>query len=287
LRDFKARERRGALQFGTGENSKHWGKGLDGDKSGRTRDEFFSNEGRNKRTTWTINPKPFKEAHFAVFPEELVETPLDAGCPLEVCSKCGKPKQIRRRPTNFSVDKGIGVFIKDEPYAVKHRNGYIKVRNLPREIDIIKFLKDAKGKYTLTKLANDINKPLTSVTHWFSDIDSTHGFSYPTKDDWLLLKSVLHFDDTYDEAMTKEYTKPAGVCETEYKTEIISCDCGVDFKPGVVLDPFMGSGTTGVVGLKQGKNFIGCELNPDYIEIAKKRIGKVANQSHVNDFFKR
>ena len=34
----------------------------------------------------------------------------------------------------------------------------------------------------------------------------------------------------------------------------------------------MGSGTTGVVALKQNKRFIGIELNPDYIEIAKRRI---------------
>jgi len=36
---------------------------------------------RNKRTVWSINPKPFKEAHFAVFPEALIETPILAGCP--------------------------------------------------------------------------------------------------------------------------------------------------------------------------------------------------------------
>ena len=34
-----------------------------------------------KRTTWSINTKPFKEAHFAVYPEELCETPIRAGCP--------------------------------------------------------------------------------------------------------------------------------------------------------------------------------------------------------------
>lgn len=38
-------------------------------------------QGRNKRTTWAICPKPFKEAHFAVYPEELCETPIKAGCP--------------------------------------------------------------------------------------------------------------------------------------------------------------------------------------------------------------
>jgi site-specific DNA-methyltransferase (adenine-specific) len=36
---------------------------------------------RNKRAVWIINTKPFKESHFAVFPPELVETPLKAGCP--------------------------------------------------------------------------------------------------------------------------------------------------------------------------------------------------------------
>ena len=43
----------------------------------------FANEeqGRNKRCVWDITPKGFKEAHFAVFPPELVETPIKAGCP--------------------------------------------------------------------------------------------------------------------------------------------------------------------------------------------------------------
>lgn len=38
-------------------------------------------QGRNKRCVWKITTKPFKEAHFAVFPEELVETPIKSGCP--------------------------------------------------------------------------------------------------------------------------------------------------------------------------------------------------------------
>jgi DNA modification methylase len=40
-----------------------------------------SEQGRIKRTVWKIPPKPFPEAHFAVFPEELVKQCLDAGCP--------------------------------------------------------------------------------------------------------------------------------------------------------------------------------------------------------------
>ncbi len=38
-------------------------------------------QGRNKRTVWKIPTKPFKGAHFAVFPEALIETPIKAGCP--------------------------------------------------------------------------------------------------------------------------------------------------------------------------------------------------------------
>ena len=38
-------------------------------------------KGRNKRTVWKIPTQPFPDAHFAVFPEKLVETPIKAGCP--------------------------------------------------------------------------------------------------------------------------------------------------------------------------------------------------------------
>jgi len=36
---------------------------------------------KNKRTTWIISPRPYKEAHFATYPEELCQSPIDAGCP--------------------------------------------------------------------------------------------------------------------------------------------------------------------------------------------------------------
>nr|WP_278678886.1 site-specific DNA-methyltransferase [Clostridium paraputrificum] len=39
-------------------------------------------------------------------------------------------------------------------------------------------------------------------------------------------------------------------------------------KDGIVLDPFMGSGTTGMMAIQNNRNFIGFELNPEYIEIA-------------------
>lgn len=41
---------------------------------------------------------------------------------------------------------------------------------------------------------------------------------------------------------------------------------------GIVLDPFMGAATTAVVARKLGRNYIGFELNPDYIAIANRRL---------------
>jgi DNA modification methylase len=44
-------------------------------------------------------------------------------------------------------------------------------------------------------------------------------------------------------------------------------------KPGdVVLDPFMGSGTTAAVAKQHGRKFLGCELNPDYAALQQKRL---------------
>ena len=40
----------------------------------------------------------------------------------------------------------------------------------------------------------------------------------------------------------------------------------------IVLDPFNGSGTTGVVSLKHGRRYLGVELNPEYVELAHRRI---------------
>lgn len=43
-------------------------------------------------------------------------------------------------------------------------------------------------------------------------------------------------------------------------------------KGGIVLDPFIGSGTTAIVARRLGRRFIGIELNPKYVRLAKDRI---------------
>lgn len=50
------------------------------------------NGGRNCRSVWTFPTEPFPDAHFAVFPRELPERCIKAGCPEWVCPKCGKAR---------------------------------------------------------------------------------------------------------------------------------------------------------------------------------------------------
>lgn len=45
----------------------------------------------------------------------------------------------------------------------------------------------------------------------------------------------------------------------------------------VILDPFCGSGTTGVEAVRYGRKFIGIDVSEEYMEISKKRLEKVLN----------
>jgi DNA modification methylase len=148
--------------------------------------------GRNKRTVWTIPTKPFKGAHFAVFPPKLIEPCILAGCPSRVCAECGTP-WVR-------VVEKIG---KSMPVSDRHgRTGH---NGQPPQIS---------GNYW--------EGPTTSPTDQFAP----------------------------------------------------QCQCSAPHRPGVVLDPFMGSGTTAAVAIANGRDWLGIELNAEYIKLAQERMIK-------------
>ena len=170
--------------------------------------------GRNKRAVWRITTKPFKESHFAVFPEELVETPIKAGCPEFVCNKCGK---AREKIFNHKVPK-MGI---DLPVSVMK-------------------------------------------------IDKSNPFIGGN----LSQNSVLRIKGGDNYAKWKE----------EHPDEFVGysdCGCNAGFSGGIVLDPFFGSGTVGVVALKNNRSFIGIELNQEYIKIAEARLKPFLEQRKI------
>lgn len=58
--------------------------------------------------------------------------------------------------------------------------------------------------------------------------------------------------------------------------ELAPCGCGAPTLPGVVLDPFFGTGTVGAVAGELRRDWVGIELNPDYARLAEERMGRAA-----------
>lgn len=87
------------------------------------RSKNFTSSGRNKRSVWNINTKPYKSAHFATFPPALIEPCIKAGTSERgVCSECGSPyhritETTRKNPvsrldrqiaTGGAISSGVG-----------------------------------------------------------------------------------------------------------------------------------------------------------------------------------
>lgn len=79
---------------------------------------------------------------------------------------------------------------------------------------------------------------------------------------WVRVESISYVQD-------KQSGYNREVKTTDYQP---TCDCNADTRPGVVFDPFMGSGTTALVARKHGRDYIGSELNPEYAAIARERL---------------
>jgi len=70
--------------------------------------QWGTSSGRNKRSVWTMNTKPYAEAHFATFPPELPETCIKAGTSQKgCCPKCGAPwERVVKRDSHCGVERG-------------------------------------------------------------------------------------------------------------------------------------------------------------------------------------
>ena len=149
--------------------------------------------GRNLRTVWTINPRGYREAHFATFPEALVVPCLKAGTSeVGACAACGAPWRRVVEASGGSIGEA-----------------------------------------------------------WHEHADDPTTGNAKTASSKSYRRNHLGWEATCDHPDAER-------------------------TPCVVLDPFNGSGTTGAVAVKLGLDYIGIELNPEYAELARKRIGRAA-----------
>jgi DNA modification methylase len=128
----------------------------------------------------------YRGAHFATFPERLVERPILSTCPLRVCTKCDTP--------------------------------WIR----------------AEGKTFVIGTRKPAAQPDRHIRRYASS--------------WVTLR------------------QPGPL--------VAGCDCEAPTRPGLVLDPFFGTGTVGAVAERLGRDWLGIEINPDYADLAWRRIGQ-------------
>ncbi len=154
--------------------------------------ERWPGTGRNLRNVWTINPRGYKEAHYATYPEKLVEPCIKVATSSKgVCPKCGAQWARVVETTGGTIGQSW------------HDHG------------------------------NDIGAGQTQGKHpgGVGAKEAREGNPYK--------RTTLGWKST--------------------------CDCGIDETvPALVLDPFMGSGTTAVVAAKLNRNYFGIEINPEY-----------------------
>ena len=175
-------------------STKNASMGGDGIHTKKMGERFVNPRGRNKRSVWTVNTKAFLEAHFATFPEKLIDTCIKAGtseigqCP--DCGKCWERKMVAVSvPKRETRDNYVGVIPgRDKPSRMNSK-----------DMEVIEKVQDG-----WERTCGHTSEPL----------------------------------------------------------------------PQIVLDPFSGSGTTGVVACKNNRSYIGIELNPEYAQISMKRLAK-------------
>jgi len=63
-----------------------------------------------------------------------------------------------------------------------------------------------------------------------------------------------------------------GVIQVRKVGELRRCDCFAPSRPGVVLDPFFGTGTVGLVAQRHRRDWLGIELNPTFSRLARRRL---------------
>jgi|APSaa5957512535_1039671.scaffolds.fasta_scaffold05746_4 DNA modification methylase len=101
----------------------------------------------------------------------------------------------------------------------------------------------------------------------------------PTEAYQKVLDSIEKWHRGGMEKGLSNYKKELGTLTAQYEISgYDTCGCNDEFIPGIVLDPFFGSGTTGIAAELEGLRWCGIELKEEYSEIARKRLAPYVRQ---------
>jgi DNA modification methylase len=189
----------------------------------------FDGSGRNLRSVWTIPTENYPGAHFATFPQKLVEPCVKAGTSERgCCGACGAPwaRLVERR----SVERFE--LAPDDP---RYRPGRY----------------DEAKRAGIYGGGNNGQRFTDTATRGWEPTCSCNGE--------FVLVPVEDSDDP-----------PVRVYRPYIPLEVHPV------RPCVVLDPFLGSGTTCLVARRLGRHAVGVELKADYLKLAAKRLQQLS-----------
>jgi DNA modification methylase len=243
--------------------------------------EYYSNLDLLRETPQTIIKNPFPKT-LSIEEYEKKEKEIEEWNTLKI----NKNSKLR----NAGINKGSSPGARKEIIYSKMRKHVLKDEE---EIEIHLYLKESvKRKKLNAKKLDDIFQYKSKAGHWLR-ID--HGRSLPSVSDYKKLKEILELDDRYDYILEEHYVLQSVQNNSKGKTpedmwsinlkhekiehyamfpielplKIISAFCPPN---GIILDPFGGSGTTGLAAKQLGYNFILIELNPEFVKMIKERL---------------
>ena len=212
--------------------------------------------GANKRTVWNIATQPYKFAHFATFPEKLVEPCILAGTSERgVCGVTGDPwERVTER--------------NDTPHDGNTESQY-KPGSAANRLALARQAARERGEEYVQRVTTT-GWQSTCGAPWERCVERSTEYDHVTTDPGKS-KDGPYASQTGNGSGTHDI-RHGVYSRSETTGWQPTCDHDAEPVPATVLDPFCGSGTTGVVALRHGRSFIGIELNPDYIQLARKRI---------------
>ncbi len=167
-------------------------------------------------------------------------------------------------------------FLKESQRILKKGGSMIMFMSLIKIETIIGLAEKNKFYYKTTGIWHKTNPMPRNMNLHF--INSVEGWVYFVNQarTGTFNNNSLAIHDFIESSLTPKSEKRYGGHPTQKPESVIQHFIELLSNPGqVVMDPFMGSGTTGVVSKRCGRSFIGIELQEDYFDVALKRIADV------------
>ena len=204
--------------------------------------------GANLRSVWWISPAQYQDTHFAVMPERLAEICVVAGTSSHGhCPDCGFgwERIVARGAPDMDARLNSGGDAQGEYHGTSH-----------------KYRDDSRAQNASTVKARVLDGMRERVmVGWYSTCKCYGVLPLPA------------YPRRPKNATAEQLSDWESACAIITAKRQVLCD-GVKDRvtvPAVVLDPFMGSGTTGQVAQDLGRRWLGCELNPAYAPLQKRR----------------